>query len=225
MPVMPKDFDRKYIMFKGGRNGDGSFGSEGPVQVTQPKIDFNQYSLEETNILLQIISGIMSPATLGIDIAKKDNGVAQREKEKVTIFTRNVIINEEVKIYKMLANDLLVAWELMHKGEITCKKYDVSVEYSEFADASYESKLETVLMGWQAGLLSDERAVRMVHGSTLSDKALEKEVEFVKSEKEKAQNMGNAPENQGLFGDLGAENEYNDAHEHPEKGDMLENLV
>ena len=227
MPIMPKDFDRKYIMFKGGRNGDGSFGAEGPVQVTQPKLDFTQYSSEETNILLNIISGIMSPATLGIDIAKKDNADAQREKEKVTIFTRNTIINEESKIFKLLGNDLLVAWELMHKGEITCKKYDVTVEYSEFADASYESKLETVLMGWQSGLLSDEIALRYVHGDKLSAKAFQKELDYVKSEKEKAQQMpgeGGNPEDQGIFGALGAENEYNDAHEHPETEDIPEDL-
>ena len=224
MPVMPKDFDRKYIMFRGGRNGDGGFGAEGPVQVTQPKLDFNQYSAEEINILINIISGIMSPATLGIDIAKKDNADAQREKEKVTIFTRNTWTDVEQKQLKILGNDLLVAWELMHTGEITCKKYEVSVEYDEFADSSYESKLETVLTGWQGGLLSDEMALRYLHGNKLSEKAFQKELEFVKKEKEKSENLGNAPENQGLFGELGAENEYNDAHEHADIGDVKEDL-
>ena len=87
MPIMPHAFDRKYIAYKGGRSGDGTFDSTGPVQAIQPRLDFTSYSIEEQNILINILSGIMSPATLGIDVAKKDNAAAQREKEKVTIFT------------------------------------------------------------------------------------------------------------------------------------------
>ena len=227
LPVMPRDFDRKYVMFKGGRNGDGSMGAEGPVQVTQPRLDFLQYSGEEQNILLNIISGIMSPATLGIDVAKKDNAEAQREKEKVTIFTRDTVIHEESKEYKMLANDLLVAWELMHTGKISCKNYNISVQYSEFADASFESKLETVLTGWQSGLMSDKTALRYLYGDRLSEKEFDEELKWVTQNREKTENMGMnspMPEDQGEFGELGADNAYNDAHEHPKVGDAKEDL-
>ena len=226
MPVMPKDFDRKYILYKGGRNGDGTYGTEGPVQVTQPRLDFLQYSGEEQNILLNIISGVMSPATLGIDIAKKDNASAQREKEKVTIFTRDTIISEESKVFKILANDLLVAWELMHTGKITCRKYDVSIQYSEFADASFESKLETVLTGWQSGIMSDETALRYLYGDTLDKDMFDKELKWVQEQRKKAeeQSFANDPAAQGVFGELGAENAYNDAHEKGDIGDVKEDL-
>ena len=230
LPVMPRDFDRKYIMFKGGRNGDGSFGAEGPVQVTQPRLDFMQYSSEEQNILLHIIAGVMSPATLGIDVAKKDNAEAQREKEKVTIFTRNTTIHEESKVFKTIGNDLLVAWELMHTGKITCKQYDISVQYDEFADASFEAKLETVLGGWQAGIMSDETALRYLYGDSLGETMFKKELEWVTSQRAQAENggmpaddgsglggmealLGSNPEDQGAFGELGADNEYNDIQE------------
>lgn len=226
MPIMPRDFDRKYIMFKGGRNGDGSFGAEGPVQVTQPRLDFMQYSVEETNILLNIVAGIMSPATLGIDIAKKDNAEAQREKEKVTIFTRNTTINEETKEWKILGNDLLVAWELMHTGKITCRKYDISVQYEEFADVSFEAKLNTVLAGWQAGIMSDETALRYLYGDKLGKKEFGKELSWVEKQREKSESGGMAdgigglfgsnPEDQGAYGELGADNEHNEMMEKPE---------
>ena len=217
MPVMPHAFDRKYIAYKGGRTGDGTFDNNGPVQVVQPRLDFTSYSVEEQNILINILSGIMSPATLGIDVAKKDNAAAQREKEKVTIFTRNTVIYEETKIFKRLANDLLVAWELMHTGEVTCKKYDISVQYEEFADASFENKLETVLAGWQAGIMSDETALKYLHGDRLSEEMFKKELEWVQAQREKSEGggmmdslLGSNPEDQGAYGVLGADNEYNE---------------
>lgn len=223
MPKMPKAFDRKYIAYKGGRSGDGTFDSTGPVQAVQPRLDFISYDTEEQNILINILSGIMSPATLGIDVAKKDNAAAQREKEKVTIFTRNTVIYEETKIFKKLANDLLVAWELMHTGRITCKKYDISVEYEEFADASFENKLETVLAGWQSGIMSDELALRYLHGDKLGEDMFKKELEWVENQRQQNEQatmgmaggglFGQNPEDQGAYGMLGAENGYNDAQE------------
>ena len=227
MPVMPKAFDRKYIGFKGARGGDGISDGSGPVQAVQPRLDFVSYSTEEQNILINILSGIMSPATLGIDVAKRDNGAAQREKEKVTIFTRETVMYEEGKIFKELANGLLVAWELMHTGKISCKEYDVSVQYPQFADVSFESKLETVLAGWQAGIMSDETALRYLHGDSLDKKMFDKELEWVKSQREKAENMGfggGNPEDQGDFGILGAENDYNTAHEKPDVHSVKEDL-
>lgn len=223
MPIMPKNFDRKYIMFRGGKNADGSLNGM-PVQVTQPALNFSQYSAEEINILVNIISGIMSPATLGIDIAKKDNAEAQREKEKVTIFTRNTLIAEESKINKILANDLLFADELLRTNKATCKNYDVYVKYDEFADASFESKLNTVLGGWQAGILSDELAIEYLHKD--SSKSLkDRELNFIKEQRAKEEEMrtgGAMPgeDELGEFGEMGAENEYNDEHRKEFEGNI-----
>lgn len=227
MPMMPKDFDRKYVMYKGVMGADGAASSKEPVQVSQPKLDFAQYSAEETNILLHIISGIMSPATLGIDIAKKDNAEAQREKEKVTIFTRNTFAEEEGYILTTLMNDLLCADELMHKEQLTCKQYDVYVKYDEFADSSFESKLETVLTGWQAGVMSDELAVELLHKDS-SDAVKERELAFIKKQREKDEQQPQAPgmnpEDQGGFGELGAENDFNTSHEHPKVSEAIPSI-
>ena len=209
LPKMPHSFDRKYVSFKGGRTGDGQVNNTSPVTVTQPQINFEQYSTEATNILLQIISGVMSPATLGIDVAKKDNAEAQREKEKVTIFTRNTVMDEEGETLRIIANDLLCAEELMRTGKITCKEYDINVQYDEFADASFENKLESVLAGWREGLISDETAVNYLYGNTWSDDRKKQEVKWIENNKKQAEQ---SPFDQGDFGELGAENEYNEEH-------------
>ena len=213
LPKMPHSFDRKYVKFKGSRNGDGTNTVSSPVTVTQPQINFEQYSAEATNILLQIISGIMSPATLGIDIAKKDNAEAQREKEKVTIFTRNTVMEEEGETLRRIANDLLCADEFMHKNKVTCREYDVSVEYDEFADASFENKLSAVLEGWREGLISDSTAIEYLYGKTWSEDKKKKEVKWIEDNRASAEQ---SPFGQGDFGELGAENEYNEIMEKPE---------
>ena len=209
IPKMPHSFDRKYIQFKGSRNGDGMNAGSGPVQVTQPQLHFEQYSAEATNILLQIISGIMSPATLGIDIAKKDNAEAQREKEKVTIFTRNTVMEEEGEALRRIANDLLCADEFMRSQKITCTDYDVYVQYDEFADASFESKLSSVLSGWREGLISDATAIEYLYGKTWTEDKKRREVEWIEKNR---QANAQSPMEQGDFGILGAENEYNEEH-------------
>ena len=224
MPIMPRVFDRSYVMYKGPKSGDGMSAGGNPVQVVQPGVNFDQYSNEERNILLNIITGLMSPATLGIDIAKKDNAEAQREKEKVTIFTRNTIIAEETKTLKKLMNELLCADELMRTGTLTVKKYDVYIRYSELASNSYENRLETVLAAWQAGFMSDELAIETLYGSSLSKKKKDSELKYIKEQKEKDAQGPFGPEDMGGFGELGADNEYNDAHERHAVRDVMEDI-
>ena len=180
MPKQPKSFDRKYTMYMGATNADGTSGSNEPVQVTQPNVDFAQYSEHAKEILMQIINGVMSPATLGIDISKKDNAEAQREKEKVTIFTRNAIIDIEAQILKSLCNQLLCAYEFMTKGKITVHDYDISVKFSEFADDSFENKLEKLSAAYNSTTISDEMFMRKLYGDTLSRAEFERELEWLK---------------------------------------------
>jgi len=220
LPIQPDAFDRKYIKFTGAQGADGANAGSTPVQVVQPQLNFVQYAEEEKNLLLNAIAGIMSPAAMGLDIAKKDNAESQREKNQTTIFTRNNLLDEEGPIFEHICSDLLVAYELMHlkKGEaITCTEYDVSVQYAEFASDSFEKKLETVQTGWAGGLLSDEMAIDMLYGDSISEETRKRELKFLQEERAKAEQgpMGGLPPEsdpamQGDMGALGAENAYND---------------
>ena len=184
LPKQPHSYDRKYITVNGAKSADGE-STGGAVQVTQPNINFQQYSDQAVSILIQIMNGIMSPATIGIDIAKKDNAEAQREKEKQTIFTRNMIIDSETEILKDLCSQLLCAYEFMNKGTITCKSYDISVKYSEFADDSYENKLVKLGAAYDSENISDEMFMQKLYGDTLSRADYEKELKWLKEHHEK----------------------------------------
>lgn len=189
MPIQPKAYDRKYTMYKGGINGDGET-SGMPVMTTQPKLDFAAYSSQAIDILLQIVNGIMSPATLGIDISKKDNAEAQREKEKVTIFTRNGIIDSETKILKSLCSQLLCANELKQSGVMTVNKYNISVKYSEFADDSFENKLEKLGAALDSQCISEDMYMEKLYGDTLSNEEYQREKQWLEEHHTKPHDAG-----------------------------------
>ena len=180
MPKQPKAYDRKYVVYRGQVDANGASTSKDPVQVTQPQINFTQYSENAIQILVQICNGILSPATLGIDLAKKDNAMAQREKEKVTIFTRNGIIKSETEILKDLCEQLLIAYNLMHAGQATVLEYPISVKFSEFADESYENKLKVLSQAYDGENISDEMYMEKLYGDTLSEEEYEKELAWLK---------------------------------------------
>ena len=189
LPIMPKVYDRKYTSFQGGRTIDGVQNTTQPVQVTQPQLQFNEYSVEAQNILLQIISGLMSPATMGIDVAKKDNADAQREKEKITIFTRNVLIEAETEnILKPLFNQVLEAVQLMKDSQSTCDDYSISIKYSEFADDSFENKLQKLGEAYVKGTISTDMYLDKLYGDTLSTTERDREMKYLKEREEKDTN-------------------------------------
>ena len=211
-PKQPKLFDRKYIMVSSVLTGDGQMARQ-PVTVTQPQVNFESYSNAAIQILLQILNGIISPATLGIDIAKKDNADAQREKEKVTIFTRNGIIAMEKPTQESLMIQLLVADKLLHSNEEYNtieipedeSQWGISVKYDEFADASFEAKMETVLTAWQGGIMSDEMAIEYLHKDSPAD-IKKRELEFIKEQREQEKELAGRGEG-GMPGMGGSDDE------------------
>lgn len=180
LPKKPKAYDRKYIMMKGQKNGDGLSTGQ-PVQITQPSVEFSRYSDHAVQILLQILNGILSPATLGIDIAKKDNAAAQREKEKVTIFTRNALIKGEERILRSLMEQMLMAKEFMDTGAVSVHAYDISVKFNEFADDSFENKLEALGKAYDMEEISTDMYLNKLYGDTLNEEERAAEKEFLES--------------------------------------------
>lgn len=180
LPKKPQAYDRKYVMMKGQKNGDGLATGQ-PVQVTQPNVEFSRYSDHAVQLLLQILNGILSPATLGIDIAKKDNAAAQREKEKVTIFTRNALISGEERILRSLMEQMLMAKEFMDTGAVSVHTYDISVKFNEFADDSFENKLEALGKAYDMEEISTDMYLNKLYGDTLSAEEREAEKEFLES--------------------------------------------
>ena len=176
-PVLPKAYNRQFIEAPSNLPGpDGTVGSE-RIQTTQPQLNFNQYQEEVKNKIDIFLTGILSPATMGIDIAKKDNAEAQREKEKITLMTRNNIIASQRKIIKEVMEIALDLTEFMQTDKITFdKEYDFSVIYNEFGSPSFESKLQALTPAYNSGAISTERYVEALWGDMLSDSEKQEEI-------------------------------------------------
>lgn len=181
-PSMPKVYNRQFIMKSGIPDGDGKI--DNSIQTTQPQLNFEQYSQEQRDILDSILIGILSPATMGIDLAKKDNADAQREKEKVTIMTRNTIIESEQEILCELFKIAMGMKDYMDGKGIPLEDYDVSVKFSGFANPSFESLSQTLLPLWQAGAISDEMYVEKLYGDSLTEEEKSRELEALRKNRE-----------------------------------------
>ena len=199
-PILPKRYNRTYVAKDGIPNGDGAM--DGQIQTTQPNLNFDQYTQEQKAIVDQILIGILSPASMGIDIAKKDNGEAQREKEKATLMTRNNIINCETQILTQAVNIILALTAYMESGNLPLADFDVSVKYGEFANPSFENISKTLLPLWQSGAISDEMYVDKLYGDSLSEAEKQKELEALKAKRsEDTLKMGDFDES-GMGSDL-----------------------
>lgn len=157
----PKAYNRQYIQAPATTiDGDGNFGGDGKIQTTQPQLNLTQYNEVFVDLINAILIGVLSPATMGFDISKKDNAEAQREKEKVTISTRNNIIAKQQNIIREATEIAIDLTEYLQTGKITLgKKYGFTVEYDKFATPTFEQRVETLGGLLDQGGISEEKFV------------------------------------------------------------------
>lgn len=177
VPMLPVAYNRQFIKKPASiPSGDGVVGSD-TIQTSQPQLNFEQYAYEVKNKLDLILTGILSPATMGIDVAKKDNAEAQREKEKITLMTRNNIINAQRKIIQDVIDVALDLFMYKNGQPISDERADFSVIYNDFANPSFESKLQFLSPAYSGGAISTEKYVETLWGEMMSDEEQKEEVE------------------------------------------------
>ena len=180
---LPSVYNRQYVKSISFPDGDGNL--QGEIKTTQPQLNFDQYINRYHSLIDVALTGILSPASMGVDISKKDNAEAQREKEKVTIFTRDNVIDSETKQLKELFSLALMVKEYMDTEQISLTEYDISIKYSEFANPTYESLSKVLLPMFTSGGISTEMYVDKLYGDSLSEE--EKAQEISKLEEMKKQ--------------------------------------
>lgn len=180
-PVPPKRYDRRFVTVPAGRNAVGE--NMDQIKTTQPQLNFEQYTNEQLQLIGDILMGLMSPATLGIDIALKDNADAQREKEKVTLVTRDNLVDMQTEILKKLFNVALKVYDFMTNPEGEIGDYDITVNYPEYANPTFENKLAYLAPAYASGGMSAKKYVDELWGDALSDEEKEKEVQILEQYK------------------------------------------
>lgn len=175
-------YNRQIMMKEGIPDGEGHMNQD--IVTEQPDLNFDKYGMLSKDVLDYILTGVLSPATLGIDVAKKDNAMAQREKEKVSIMLRDNLVNSEEQMVKNIVKLSLMIKEYMSTGRITLTDYDITVKYSGFANPSTETMLPILGNAWTQGQLSTERFVRMMWPDD-SDEEQAKEVAWLDENRQK----------------------------------------
>lgn len=145
------------------------------ITVTQRQEDWK--AIEKENDFKKLI---LSPSTLGIDTKKLDNAEAQREKEKVTLYTRNKIIEVLQEVIPILVTNTIKAYDTLHKNPI--QELEVEVSFGEYANPSFESQVETVGKARMQGVMSVEASVDELHGSSKDETWKNIEIARLKNE-------------------------------------------
>lgn len=193
LPIMPKVYDRKYVSYAGGGDANGNQISRMPVQTTQPQLNISQYSESAIATLSHILSGLMSPATMGIGVAAQSTQESQREKEKVTVSTVNHIDCEEERILKDLFSDMLSCDDYLRTGAMGKGPYDVTVQFSDFSDKSFEDKEKSLGDALANGAISPEMYMKKMYGDSLSDDEWAQELDYLRKTHDPSEQQGEDP--------------------------------
>lgn len=151
------------------------------IEVVQPDIKYDAFVSSYTSCLLMCLQGLVSPATLGIDVGKMSSADAQREKKDVTGNTRNTITTALEKALPELVEAVLKTYDNM-QGKAP-ESYEVTVDFGEYGAPDFDSRVETVGKASTYGVMSTETQVEELWGSSKEDDWKKAEVHRIKSEK------------------------------------------
>lgn len=174
--ITPNPFDNRYF----AAEGDQREGQKNVISTDQPSIPHDSYQASYCTALDLCLQGIISPSTLGIDVKKLDNAEAQREKEKTTLYTRNIIVETLQTVLPQVVSMCINAYHLMKNEAV--ESVEVNLPFGEYANPSFESQVETVGKAKQRGIMSIERCVEELYGDSLDDNCKKEEIARLKAE-------------------------------------------
>lgn len=175
--MQPNPFDNQFIQL----NSSFSEKEGSKTELLQPEIKYEAFVESYAKALDMCLQGIISPATLGIDLKKLDNAEAQREKEKTTLYTRQKIIDGLQEVMPELINVVFKTYNVM-SNKSSGEDLEISINFGEYASPSFNDKVETVGKAKTYGVMSIEQCVQELYGDTWTDEQKSEEVKRLKEE-------------------------------------------
>lgn len=176
--INPNDFDNRFIK----ADNDMSENAKNEITVVQPSIPSESYIQAYITALDSCLQGIISPSTLGIDTKKLDNAEAQREKEKTTLYTRGKIIDALSNTLPEVVNSIMKLYLTFNGSSISDEDVNVTVNFGEYANPSFEAVVETVSKAREKGIMSLESSIDELYGDSKDEKWKQEEVRRLKEE-------------------------------------------
>lgn len=175
--MQPNPFDNQFIKLNSSLAEDDN----SKIDMLQPEIRYQAFIESYAKALDMCLQGIISPATLGIDLKKLDNAEAQREKEKTTLYTRKKIIDEFQEVLPELINVVIKTYKVMN-NTAPGDDLDISINFGEYASPSFNDKVETVGNAKLKGVMSIEQCIEELYGDTWTEEEKAEEVKRLKAE-------------------------------------------
>ena len=175
--IAPNAFDNRFLQSDGAMDENGN----ATISLVQGEIPHESYLATYVTALDLCLQGLISPSTLGIDGNKiNDNALAQREREKTTLYTRNKIIASLQEVLPVLINIILKAYDVWRR--IPIKDVDVTVEFGEYASPAFSDVVDVISKARANGIMSVERCVKELYGDTITENDFFEEVNRIKTE-------------------------------------------
>ena len=170
-------FDNDFIAIE----TDMREGSSNKIETTQGTIQHEALLSAYITALDLCLHGLISPSTLGIDVKKLDNAEAQREKEKTTLYTRNMVLSVLNEVIPELVIKTLRFLDTLNGT--SADEPQVTVNFGGYANPSFEAQVETVGKANQYGIMSTQASIEELYGDTKDKEWKEQEVRRLKEEK------------------------------------------
>ena len=175
--ITPKSYKRDVVTVPSSKSQN----EKREIRTEQPSLNIVPIVDVMTAQKIAILEGILSPSSLGIEIQRNNNAEAMREKEKVTLVTRDDIIdNEKAAIEKLMKLAMRVD-DVMNGRKV--QEDDIAVDYPEYASPTFEQTTATLLPLWMADAISPEQFAKMLHTDTLTEADLQKEIAYLTEKK------------------------------------------
>jgi hypothetical protein len=169
----PSVYGKQFILYKGA-----SSYSEQAKGITTVfyNIDFSKLSVESQENVSRALNGWISPASFGFDVSRKDNALAQREKEKITIQTLKDYKEYLIPIYEDLAKCLIACDNLMRDRKYKYEEIKIEVKFKDYATPTLSEKINEFKDAVLSGVLSVDRFITECYGDE-SQESQDKEKE------------------------------------------------
>lgn len=175
--LMPNSFGTTFVKIASSNKENAN----DKIDTTQPEIRYEAFLASYTATLNMCLQGIMSPATLGIDVGKMSSAEAQREKKDVTGITRNAITSALEEALPKVAQITLAAQDILRGN--TPGVYNATVTFGEYGAPDFDSRVQTVGSAAGSGVMSIEAQVDELWGSSKDDEWKEQEVARIRYER------------------------------------------
>ena len=159
-PIMPSTYGKQYVTYK----GSNSYSADPKDVMTKfYDIDFNKLDTETQNLIKEACVGIISPASIGYDISKKDNAEAQREKEKTTLQTLKDMQDYEIDTLTRLFTITMAVDDLISNPNAIPDRTNIQVMFSDYAIPSRSERIEKFSPAYLNGAISIDRYIQEVY--------------------------------------------------------------